>query len=96
MDICIEVLICCNKKIGITHIIDSTRTSHVPAKEGIDELIKRGMVEKIPKYIPLKVGGRRLSKSPKNRVKIWYKITERGKLFLDKVEEMRRVWEGSV
>lgn len=97
-DICVEVLICCNEKIGITNIMYSAKVSYVTAKESVDELIKRGMIEKSSRKVPLSRGrrARLLSENPKSRVKDYYEITERGRLFLDRVEGMQRVWEGSV
>ena len=58
------------------------------------DLEKKGLLNIKREVRPIKVGGRRLSKNPKKYIKKFFKTSEKGKLFLRKLDEALKIFGG--
>ena len=79
--------------IRLTHLIYSANINVQMFNKKVPNLIKRGLLEKLP--IMARKHGRILSRNPKV-VGYAYRTTEKGLLFVEKWNELNRLWRGDI
>jgi len=79
--------------IRLTRLIHSTNINVKMFNKKVPNLIKRGLLEKLP--IMARKNGHILSNNPKV-IGYAYKTTEKGFLFVKKWNELSRLWRGEI